>query len=75
MDRRAELARSPGRRLDYVDLFERTEVDVDPTGALWVPLPDGRDALERATAYLWFTRMSEEQILESEFFWAKLART
>jgi hypothetical protein len=76
IDRKAEVSRTPyGRRLNYVDLFDRTEVDVDITEALWCPLPNGRDALERATPYLWFTRLSKEQIMESDFWWAKMART
>jgi len=76
IDREAEVSRTPyGRRLNNVDLFDRTEVDVDITKALWCPLPDGRDALERASPYLWFTRLSKEQIMESDFAWAKIART
>jgi hypothetical protein len=37
-------------------------------------LPDGRDGLERASPWLWFMRMSEEQIAESNFVWAKWSR-
>jgi hypothetical protein len=76
VDRKAEVSRSIyGKRLQYEDLFERTEW---PTGStehgLWLPLPDGRDKLEMASPFLWFTRLSEEQIYESEFVWARLAR-
>ena len=75
VDRKAEVSRSIyGKRLNYEHLFELTEW---PTGTLkdglWLPLPDGRDKLEMATPFLWFTRMSEEQIRESDFVWARLA--
>jgi hypothetical protein len=75
VDRKAEVSRDMyGKRLQYEDLFEKTEW---PTGStelgLWLPLPDGRDKLEMASPFLWFTRLSEEQIGESEFFWARLA--
>ena len=76
VDRKAEVSRSKnGKRLNYEELFELTEW---PTGTtehgLWLPLPDGRDKLEMASPFLWFTRMSEEQILASDFMWARLAR-
>ena len=75
VDRMAEVSRDMyGKRLNYEDLFEKTEW---PTGTLdhglWLPLPDGRDKLEQASPFLWFTRLSEEQIAESEFLWARLA--
>lgn len=75
VDRKAEVSRSIyGKRLQYEDLFELTEW---PTGSLekglWLPLPDGRDKLEMASPFLWFTRLSEAQIAESEFVWARLA--
>jgi hypothetical protein len=76
VDRKAEISRDMyGKRLNYEELFELIEW---PTGStehgLWVPLPDGRDKLEMASPFLWFTRMSEEQIMESDFLWARLAR-
>jgi len=76
VDRKAEISRDAyGKRLNYEDLFELTEW---PTGSteqgLWVPLPDGRDKLEMASPFLWFTRMSEAQILESDFLWARFAK-
>lgn len=75
VDREAELSRTPhGRQLDYVDLFTTSEVYVDASRALWIPLPEGRNALERKTAYLWFTRLSKQQIEESDFFWSRMAR-
>lgn len=77
VDRKAEVSRSVyGKRLQYEDLFETTDWPTGTTeGGLWVPLPDGRDKLNMASPFLWFTRLSEEQILESEFLWARLART
>jgi hypothetical protein len=77
IDRRAEVSRSVyGKRLNYEDLFETTDLPTGTTdGGLWVPLPDGRDKMSTASAFLWFTRLSEEQILESHFNWARLART
>jgi hypothetical protein len=39
---------------------------------LYVPM-DG-DALVRSYRYSWFVRMSKEQILESNFYWATLAK-
>jgi len=75
VDRKAEVSRSPyGRLLDYVDLFATSEVTVDTSNALWLPLPEGRNALDRKTAYQWFTRLSKQQIVESDFFWARMAR-
>jgi len=76
VDRKAEVSRSIyGKRLQYEDLFELTEWPTGTTAhGLWLPLPDGRDKLEMASPFLWFTRMSEEQIAESEFVWAQLAR-
>jgi hypothetical protein len=75
VDRVAEISRDRyGKRLNYEDLFEKTTwVNGTTKGGLWVPLPDGRDKLERASAFLWFTRLSESQIRESEFLWAKFA--
>jgi hypothetical protein len=75
VDRKAEVSRDRyGRRLELDVLLGQTEwVDGSTEGALWVPLPDGRDGLERASPWLWFTRMSEEQIRESDFVWARLA--
>lgn len=75
VDRKAEVSRSPyGRLLDYVDLFVTSEVTVDTSSAMWLPLPEGRYELERKTAYQWFTRLSKQQITESDFFWARMAR-
>jgi len=74
IDRKAEVSRGTyGRRLNYEDLFEKTEWVGSTEHGLWVPLPDGRDKLERASPFLWFTRLSEEQIRESEFLWSKFA--
>jgi hypothetical protein len=75
VDRAAEVSRDKyGKRLNYEDLFEKTEWQTGTTDhGLWVPLPDGRDKLEQTSAFLWFTRLSEEQIAESEFVWAQLA--
>lgn len=75
VDRKAEVSRDAyGKRLHYEDLFEKTEWPTGTTAlGLWLPLPDGRDKLEMASPFLWFTRMSEQQIAESEFVWARLA--
>ena len=75
IDRKAEVSRNIyGKRLQYEDLFELTELEnVSLKDGLWLPLPDGRDKLEMASPFLWFTRMSVEQIGESHFAWAKLA--
>jgi len=76
IDRKAEVSRDRfGRRLGYEDLFDVSEWPTGSTeGGLWVPLPFGRDGLERASTWLWFTRLSEQQILDSDFVWSRLAR-
>ncbi len=75
IDRKAEVSRDHyGRRLELETLLGATEwQEGSLEGGLWVPLPDGRDGLERASPWLWFTRMSEDQIRESDFVWAKWA--
>jgi hypothetical protein len=75
VDRKAEVSRNMyGKRLQYEDLFELTQWSTGSVkDGLWLPLPDGRDKLEMASPFLWFTRMSVEQIVESDFVWAKLA--
>lgn len=75
VDRKAEISRDRyGRRLELDILLGSTEwTDGSLDGGLWVPLPDGRSQLERATHWLWFTRMSEEQIRDSDFVWARWA--
>jgi len=72
VDRAAEGSRDKyGRQLSYEDLFATKEwVNGSVERALWVPLPFGRDKLERTSAWLWFTRLSEEQLLASDFLWA-----
>ena len=77
VDREAEVSRDRyGRALDWDDLFDTTEW---PDGeeaikkGLWLPMPGGRDALERASAWAWFTRMSVEQIRAADFNWARWA--
>jgi hypothetical protein len=76
VDRRAEVSRdSYGRRLELDTLLGETDwPNGDTKDGLWVPLPDGRDGLERASPWLWFTRMSVEQILEAPFVWAQWAK-
>ena len=75
VDRSAEAIHISGNRLNYEDLFVNTSVDaIQLRDVLWVPLPDGRDKLEMASAFLWFPRLSEAQIAESDFAWAMLAR-
>ena len=75
VDRAAEVSRDAyGRRLELDTLLGETDWPNGSTkGGLWVPLPDGRDGLERASPWLWFTRMSVEQILEAPFVWARIA--
>ena len=77
IDRKAEASRDAyGRRLELDTLLTETDwVSGSTKGSLWLPLPDGRDRLERATPYLWFLRMSEEQIFEGNFYWSKVARS
>jgi hypothetical protein len=76
VDRKAEVSRDHfGKQLGYEDLFDLTEWPTGSTaGGIWVPLPFGRDGLERASPWLWFTRLSEQQILDSDFVWSRLAR-
>ena len=60
--------------LELDTLLGSTEwTDGSIADGLWVPLPDGRHELERATHWNWFTRMSVEQIKESDFVWSKWA--
>jgi hypothetical protein len=75
IDRKAEVSRDRfGKRLGHEDLFDLSEWPTGSTeGGLWVPLPFGRDGLERASTWLWFTRLSEQQIVESDFLWSRLA--
>lgn len=75
VDRKAEVSRDRyGRRLELETLLGATEwQEGDMEDGLWVPLPDGRDGLERARPWLWFTHMSEEQIAEAKFVWARWA--
>jgi hypothetical protein len=77
VDRAAEVSRDAyGRRLELDTLLGETDWPAGSTkDGLWVPLPEGRDGLERASPWLWFTRMSVEQILEAPFVWAQWART
>jgi len=73
VDRVVEVGRDDyGRRLELETLLGTTEVPLT-TGGMWVIFPDGRDGVERASPWLWFTRLSKSQILESKFGWAKLA--
>lgn len=75
IDRVAEVGRDKyGRRLELDTLLGQTEwVDGTLEGGIWVSWPDGRDGLERAVPWQWFMRLSEEQIRESNFVWAKWA--
>jgi hypothetical protein len=75
VDRRAEVARDKyGRLLTFDVLFDQTEwTNGSLDGGYWVAMPGGRDGLERASAWAWFMRMSEPQIRESEFNWARWA--
>lgn len=75
VDRKAEVSRDQyGRRLELDTLLGETDWPTGTReGGLWVPLPEGRDGLERASPWLWFTRMSVEQIRESDFVWARWA--
>lgn len=75
VDRSVEVGRDRyGRRLELETLLGETEWSTGSTeGGMWVIFPDGRDGLERASPWLWFTRLSKAQIAESNFVWAKLA--
>jgi hypothetical protein len=75
VDRRAEIGRDIyGRRLELEVLLTRTDWPEGSTKeGLWIVWPDGRDGLERASAFGWFPRMSVEQIRASEFNWARWA--
>jgi len=70
---RADVIKPCGSRLNYEDLFEKSAWY--PPAGLWVALPDGRDRMEMASKTLWFTRLSEAQIYESDFLWASYARS
>jgi hypothetical protein len=56
-----------GKQVNPLD--PKTDLDSD---VLYVPM-DG-DALVREYRYSWFVRMSKAQILESNFYWASLAK-
>lgn len=75
VDRAAEVSRDKyGRRLELDTLLGTTDWTAGSlTDGMWVPLPDGRDSLERTVPYQWFLRLSEEQIRESQFVWARWA--
>ena len=77
IDRKAEASRDAyGHRLELDTLLTESEwISGTTKDSLWLPLPDGRDKLERATPYLWFLRMSEQQIFEGNFYWSKVARS
>lgn len=76
IDREVEVGRDPyGRRLELETLLGSTELGFPlAEEGMWLILPDGRDGMERASPWLWFTRLSQPQILESKFVWAKLAK-
>ena len=60
----------------YEDLFERTTCDTTMNRQLWVSLPPGgSNKLEMASKYLWFVNLSEEEIANSDFVWAKLSQS
>jgi hypothetical protein len=73
IDRKAEVSRDQyGKRLELDTLLGASAWDTGSLeGGLWVPFPDGRTGLERASAWAWFCRLSPEQIAESDFLWAK----
>jgi hypothetical protein len=75
VDRKAEVSRDRyGRRLELDTLLGETDwPEGSREGGLWVPLPEGRDGLERASPWLWFTRMSVDQIREAGFVWSRWA--
>ncbi len=68
--------KADGTQLTAEDFLQKQVNPLDPKivlspNTLYVPM-DG-DALVRDYRYSWFVRMSREQILESNFYWAKLA--
>jgi hypothetical protein len=69
--------KADGTQLTAEDFLGKQVNPLDPKialgpGVVYVPM-DG-DALVREYRYSWFTRMSKEQILESNFYWAFLAK-
>jgi len=68
VDKEAEV------RIELETLLGETEWTGSTKHLLWIPFPDGRDSLERSTPWLWFLRMSEKQIQESNFVWASIAK-
>jgi len=77
IDRSAEISRDKyGRRLELETLLTETvwEGGAETRGA-WVPWPRGRDELTRASPYGWFLRSSAEQIRNSDYVWARWARS
>jgi hypothetical protein len=75
---KAEGGRNPdGSERTLEDLLGREANPVDPKTPLLpetVYVPFDGDALVRMYRYAWFVRMSESQILESDFVWASLAK-
>jgi hypothetical protein len=73
-----EGSRNPdGSERTLEDLFGREAEPVDPKTILLpntVYIPFDGDSLVRTYRYSWFVRMSKEQIMESNFVWAKLAK-
>jgi hypothetical protein len=73
-----EGGRNPdGSERTMEDLFARVSEPQDPktiVPANTVYIPYDGDALARMHRYSWFVRMSKDQILESDFIWAVLAK-
>lgn len=73
-----EGGRNPdGSERTLEDLFGREAEPIDPKTVLLpntVYIPFDGDALVRSYRYAWFVRMSENQIRESGFVWANLAK-
>lgn len=74
-----EASRNPdGSERTLEDLFERDSKPQDPKTVIapeTVYIAYDGDALSRMYRYAWFLRMSEDQILESHFIWASLAKS
>jgi hypothetical protein len=74
-----EASRNPdGSERTLEDLFERDSKPQDPKTIIapdTVYIAFDGDALARMYRYAWFIRMSSDQILESSFIWATLAKS
>lgn len=77
VNRVAEWSRfKSGKKIQVEDLLERfveggKHVELPPEEAVFVPMPN--ETIHRSIPHAWFLRMSENQLMEANFLWAKLA--